>query len=237
MVGGRPARDVDLAELSEPAAAGRCCASMCSMPDLRSTLETNLRGFSRLSSIETLAPAAVAVVVMDGRGRPRIPIFQRPSDMSRHAGQMALPGGRVQDGESAEGCAIRELHEELGLDVRPQDVIGLLDDFDTRSGFTITPVVIWADVQTDALHPSKFEVARLFEIGVADLRAAASRAKPGQAFSLRFKQASGGSHPGRPWTLEVFAPTAAILYQFSEVALDGRAARVTEFYQPPFTHR
>ena len=198
---------------------------MCSMPDLRSTIEANLRGFPRAGSMGTLAPAAVAVVVMDGRGTPRVPIFQRPSDMSRHAGQMALPGGRVHDGESAEECAIRELHEELGLDVRPRDVIGLLDDFDTRSGFTITPVVIWADVQTDELHPSKFEVARLFEIEIVDLRAAVSAAKPGNAFSLRLEQ------------FEVFAPTAAILYQFSEVALNGRAARVGDFYQPPFTHR
>jgi 8-oxo-dGTP pyrophosphatase MutT (NUDIX family) len=198
---------------------------MSSMPDLRSTIEKNLHAFSRVRSIESLVPAAVAVVVMDGGGTPRVPIFQRPSDMSRHAGQMALPGGRVHDGESAEDCAIRELHEELGLGVRPEDVIGLLDDFDTRSGFTITPVVIWADVQTDAVHPSKFEVARLFEIAIADLLTAVSTAKPGHAFSLTFEQ------------LEVFAPTAAILYQFGEVALNGRAARVADFYQPPFTHR
>jgi 8-oxo-dGTP pyrophosphatase MutT (NUDIX family) len=198
---------------------------MWSMPDLRSTIEANLHAFSRVRSTESLAQAAVAVVVMDGHGTPRVPIFQRTSDMSRHAGQMALPGGRVHGGESAEECAIRELHEELGLNVSPEDVIGLLDDFDTRSGFTITPVVIWADVQTAALQPSKFEVARLFEVAVADLRAAVSMAKPGQAFSLKLA------------FVEVFAPTAAILFQFSEVALDGRTARVADFYQPPFTHR
>jgi 8-oxo-dGTP pyrophosphatase MutT (NUDIX family) len=195
------------------------------MPDLRSTIEANLHAFSRVSSTESLAPAAVAVVVMDGRRTPRVPIFQRTSDMSRHAGQMALPGGRVHDGETAEECAVRELHEELGLKVSPEEVIGLLDDFDTRSGFTITPVVIWADVQTGALQPSKFEVAQLFEISIADLMAAVSLAKPGNAFSLRFEP------------VEVFAPTAAILYQFSEVALNGRSARVADFYQPPFTHR
>jgi 8-oxo-dGTP pyrophosphatase MutT (NUDIX family) len=210
---------------------------MCSMADLRSAMEANLRAFSRVRSTDSLAPAAVAVVVMDGRGTPRVPIFQRPSDMSRHAGQMALPGGRVHGDESAEECAIRELHEELGLSVRPEDVIGLLDDFDTRSGFTITPVVIWADVQTAALQPSKFEVARLFEIAIADLRTAVSMANPGQAFSLKLERAFSESHPGRASALEVFAPTAAILYQFSEVALDGRLTRVADFYQPPFTHR
>lgn len=145
--------------------------------------------------------------------------------MSRHAGQMALPGGRLHEGESAETCAMRELQEELGLKVSPHDVVGLLDDFDTRSGFTITPVVICADADVAGLQPSKFEVAGLYVIPIPELRAAASKAKPGHSFSLKLER------------VEVFAPTAAILYQFSEVALDGRPVRVSDFYQPPFTHR
>ena len=195
------------------------------MPGLLDTMAANLRDFPRVPSTESLKPAAVAIVVMDCDGVPSVPIFQRSSNMSRHAGQMALPGGRLHEGETTEECAIRELHEELGLRVRSDDVVGLLDDFDTRSGFTITPVVIWTDAQTAGLQPSKFEVAELFVIAIPELRAAVSRAGPGQAFSLRFER------------VQVFAPTAAILYQFSEVALDGREARVTDFYQPPFTHR
>jgi 8-oxo-dGTP pyrophosphatase MutT (NUDIX family) len=167
----------------------------------------------------------VAIVVMEGSGTPSVPIFQRTSHMSRHAGQMALPGGRLHQGESAAECAMRELQEELGLSVNRQDVVGLLDDFDTRSGFTITPVVIVCSAQPAALQPSKFEVAQLFVIAIPELRAAVSKARPGEAFSLKLER------------VEVFAPTAAILYQFSEVALDGRLARVTDFYQPPFTHR
>ena len=158
-------------------------------------------------------------------------------DMSRHAGQMALPGGRLHEAESAEECAMRELQEELGLSVKSQDVVGLLDDFDTRSGFTITPVVIVCGAEPAALRPSKFEVAQLFVVAIPELRAAVSAARPGQAFSLRLERAFSESHPGRACALEVFAPTAAILYQFSEVALDGRPARVNDFYQPPFTHR
>ena len=195
------------------------------MPGLLDTMAANLRDFPRVPSTESLKPAAVAIVVMDCDGVPSVPIFQRSSNMSRHAGQMALPGGRLHEGETTEECAIRELHEELGLRVRSDDIVGLLDDFDTRSGFTITPVVIWTDAQTAGLQPSKFEVAELFVIAIPELRAAVSRAGPGQAFSLRFER------------VQVFAPTAAILYQFSEVALDGREARVTDFYQPPFTHR
>ena len=193
---------------------------------LRDTIAANLRDFTRVPSTDSLKPAAVAVVVMEGvEGTSSVPIFQRTSDMSRHAGQMALPGGRLHEGETAQECAIRELHEELGLAVGVECIVGLLDDFDTRSGFTITPVVIWTDAVTAALKPSRFEVAKLYVITIPELRAAVSSAGTDQAFSLRLDR------------VEVFAPTAAILYQFSEVALDGRETRVTDFYQPPFTHR
>jgi 8-oxo-dGTP pyrophosphatase MutT (NUDIX family) len=167
------------------------------------------------------------VVVFDGEGRPCMPIFQRTSDMSRHAGQMALPGGKLHRGEDAARCAVRELQEELGLEVEPESIVGQLDDFDTRSGFTIRPVVIWSEAQAEVLRPSRFEVARLFVVPLTELQAAVAAARPGpsQAFSLRLSR------------VEVFAPTAAILYQFSEVALDGRAVRVGDFFQPPWTHR
>lgn len=193
----------------------------------RADLEVNLRSFDRASSSKSLVPAAVAVVVMEEGGQQCVPIYQRTSDMRRHAGQMALPGGRLHAGESATECAIRELHEELGLALGPRNVLGMLDDFDTRSGFTITPVVMWSGADTATLQLSKFEVAELYVIPIAELRAAVSVARPGRsrAFSLKLER------------VEVFAPTAAMLYQFSEVALDGHSVRVADFYQPPFTHR
>lgn len=213
MAQARSARDVHLDHRGPGAVA------------LRSSLEANLRAFERVSSVQTLKGAAVAIVVLGNHGQPCVPIFQRTSDMSRHASQMALPGGRLHEGESVEVCAMRELQEELGLTVSPNDVLGLLDDFDTRSGFTITPVVMWTEAEVTALQPSKFEVAQLFAIPIPELQTATSRARPGRSFSLKLEQ------------VEVFAPTAAILYQFSEVALDGRPVRVGDFYQPPFTHR
>ena len=195
---------------------------------LRDTIAANLGRFERaqIPPAVNTTPAAVAIVVLaKARGGACIPIFQRPATMARHAGQMALPGGRVHAGETDVECAVRELDEELGLRVEATEVLGRLDDFETRSGFTITPVVLWADVEPAALRPSAAEVARLFLVTPEELRAASARALPEAGFSLRL--------PG----VEVFAPTAAMLYQFSEVALDGRHVRVADFYQPPWTHR
>ena len=194
---------------------------------LRETIEQNLRLFERRDTSLAQAPAAVAITVVMSGGEPAVPIFQRPQSMSRHAGQMALPGGRVHGGEDAEACALRELEEELGLTLPREAVLGRLDDFDTRSGFTITPVVVWSGADAARLRPSAAEVARLFLVSAAVLRrAVAAAAKvPPDEFSLRFPE------------VEVFAPTAAMLYQFSEVALDGRPCRVVDFFQPAWTHR
>ncbi len=194
---------------------------------IRRTIAGNLQAFERRDSPLSLTPAAVAIVLVMSDGIPSVPIFQRPLNMSRHAGQIALPGGKVHSGETVEDCAIREVNEELGLVLDTADVLGLLDDFDTESGFRITPVVIWSSAGVSDLKPSRWEVLKLFVIGTPELHDTVAAAALGstQEFSLRFQR------------IEVFAPTAAILYQFSEVALDGRPCRVADFYQPPFTHR
>ena len=195
--------------------------------DMRTTIQQNLRRFAPQEAKPAQSPAAVAIVILLDGGVPTVPIFQRPLNMRRHAGQMALPGGRLHDGEDVEECALRELAEEVGLTIGKSEVLGRLDDFDTRSGFTITPVVVWSGAAPDTLHASQEEVARLFLVPASELRravAAADLSEPDQ-FSLKFRE------------VEVFAPTAAILYQFSEVALDGRPVRVADFYQPPWTHR
>jgi 8-oxo-dGTP pyrophosphatase MutT (NUDIX family) len=170
----------------------------------------------------------VAVVLLrDGNGQACIPLFVRAAGLSRHAGQVALPGGKLNQGERAGMAALRELREEIGLAVRAEGILGLLDDFDTRSGFTITPVVVWSGSSAAELEPSADEVAELFLLTLADLRTAVRGATRGtsRAFCLEL-----------PWG-SVYAPTAAILYQFSDVALDGRPTRVHNFYQPPFARR
>lgn len=189
-------------------------------------IEANLARFERIPSPAPQKLAAVAItLVLDHEGEPAVPIFQRTATLRRHAGQMAIPGGHVHDGEDTIEAAVRELEEELGLAVSPEHALGMLDDFDTMSGFTITPVVFWSGASADTLRPSPDEVEQHFVVPVSMLRAAVAQAGTGSAFSLRLP------------LVEVYAPTAAILYQFSEVGLDGHSVRVADFFQPPWTHR
>jgi 8-oxo-dGTP pyrophosphatase MutT (NUDIX family) len=194
---------------------------------LRSALESNLRQFRRVSASTSLIPAAVALVVLDRGGERCLPLCLRPAGLARHPDQFALPGGKLEKGELAHEAALRELREELGLGVADDQVLGTLDDFDTRSGFTITPVVVWSDSPVEELRPSPDEVAQVFFLDFDDLQSAVSKAARG---------ASRAFHLELPWG-PVYAPTAAILYQFSEAAIDGRPSRVNDFYQPPFARR
>ncbi|WP_245479010.1 NUDIX hydrolase [Rubrivivax rivuli] len=192
--------------------------------------------------------AAVALPVTEagwGAGLPGLPLqpahtpwseaaavllTRRALTMRQHAGQWALPGGRVDEGESPEQAALRELHEELGLRLPPEAVLGRLDDYATRSGYLVTPVVVWAGAAR-ALQPNPAEVASVHRIGADELL---------RADAPLLNQVRGAEHPvlrmplGTHW---VAAPTAAFLYQFREVALLGRATRVAHFDQPFFAWR
>ena len=158
-------------------------------------------------------------------------LTRRPAHMNRHAGQWALPGGRIDPGETPEQAALRELREEVGLALQPQAVLGRLDDYATRSGFVVTPVVVWAGPARD-LQPEPQEVASAHRIALEEwLREDApildEPHEPGGPPVLRMPL-------GENW---VAAPTAAIIYQMREVLLLGRATRVAHFDQPRFTWR
>src|SRR6476469_2555377 len=126
--------------------------------------------------------AAVAVAVaeegygawIEGLARPAgwsreaaLILTRRASHLRDHPGQWALPGGRIDAGESAEQTALRELAEEVGLALDPGAVLGRLDDFVTRSGFVITPVVVWAG-PARALVANAAEVASIHRIPVSE---------------------------------------------------------------------
>ncbi len=190
--------------------------------------------------------AAVVLAVVDAGPGAELPGFaanpgwsteaaflltRRAARMNRHAGQWALPGGRIDEGESALHAALRELHEELALQLQPGSVLGTLDDYATRSGYVITPFVVWAGAAA-VLAPDATEVASAHRIPLTELlRSDAPILDPPHP---------GHEHPvlrmplGEHW---VAAPTAAILYQFAQACLLGRPTPVAHFDQPQFTWR
>src|SRR5580692_4379677 len=141
-------------------------------PDLRAALSARCRAFPRIAHDgEGLKRAAVAITLVeadDGSGETAFLLTRRAAEMRAHAGQWALPGGRCDPGESAERAALRELEEELGLTLPPADILGVLDDYPTRSGYAITPVVAWLD-DAGALKPNPHEVAEVHYIRLDSL--------------------------------------------------------------------
>ncbi|MGI9416176.1 MAG: NUDIX hydrolase [Hyphomicrobiales bacterium] len=199
---------------------------------LREDITTKLASFERRAIDDgDLRHAAVAVVVvksLDDDGASVL-LTYRPAGMRRHARQYALPGGRMDEGETEVETALRELHEELRLELGRDSVIGILDDYPTRSGFRITPIVAWGG-EARALDPDPVEVEKVLRIPLTELDT--------DAIPL-FKE----TQPGEPPILysllpsighTMFAPTAAMLYQFREVALRGLDTRVAHYNQPEF---
>ena len=196
----------------------------------RRNIAERCAAFARLPASEpalALKRAAVAIALTgDPAGGTAVLLTLRAAGLRAHSSQWALPGGRCDEGETQVTAALRELHEELGLDLREANVLGLLDDYPTRSGYLITPVVVWADASA-AIAPNPEEVASVHRIALGDIERA-------DAFDfttipestrrvIRFRHAGQFIH----------APTAALIYQFREV-LAGRDTRVAELEQPVF---
>ncbi|MFI9559438.1 NUDIX hydrolase [Nonomuraea endophytica] len=187
---------------------------------LEARVRANLDGFERRAAppAEGLRGAAVTVCVLEGR-EPYLIVIKR-APRGRNAGQWALPGGRLDDGEEPVRGALRELAEETGITgVR---VAGLLDDFVTDSGFVITPVVAFGGDQRAVPDPR--EVASVHEVPLERLLAPGVPRWRGPLLQM----------PLGPAIL-VHAPTGAILWQFAEVCLRGREQRVFDVAQPAWT--
>ena len=173
-----------------------------------------------------LKPASVAVCVVETGNGLSLLITRRAARMRNHAGQWALPGGRRDPGETIEGAALRELCEETGVTLGPDAVLGRLDDFVTRSGYVMSPVVVWGGPASPGMTGPAAEVAQIHVIPLADFDV-----------PPRLLRIPESANPviqlpllGR-W---LHAPTAAIVYQFCQVGLHGQATRVAHFEQPVF---
>ena len=199
---------------------------------LRARVRANLAGFTRQAiAPDGRRPAAVAVVLLpDDEGRACFLLTRRTATLRAHARQWALPGGRIDAGETAEGAALRELGEEVGLALPPNTVLGLLDDYGTRSGFIITPVVVWAEPQHD-LVPNPHEVAKIFRVPLDDLE------RPDVPRLVRIPESDRPVIQLPLLGTLIHAPTAAVLYQMREVVVHGRPTRVDHFEQPVWAWR
>lgn len=178
-----------------------------------------------------LKRAAVAVVVVeaDEPGEAAFLLTRRTAKLRAHGGQFALPGGRVDPGETVEQTALRELHEELGILASTDDILGTLDDYPTRSGYLIAPVVVWAPGAVIAPNPA--EVAHAYRIGCGELF------RDGSPEIVAIEESDRPIIRLPLSVSTVNAPTAALLFQFREVALAGRDTRVDHYEQPVFAWR
>lgn len=167
--------------------------------------------------------------LLSAAGGAAFVLCRRPLQLRRHGGQYALPGGRLEPGEEVIEAALRETHEEVGVDLGPESVLGLLDDYVTRSGFVMTPVVVWGgEVE---LRPDPGEVMAAYRVGLHQLL---------RRDSPRFDQIPESDRPVVSVPLGgtvVHAPTAAVLVQLGWLGLSGRPDPVHHFEQPVFAWR
>jgi 8-oxo-dGTP pyrophosphatase MutT (NUDIX family) len=179
-----------------------------------------------------LKHSAVAITLVDagdGSGETAFLLTRRQAKLRAHSGQWALPGGRRDAGETLAQTALRELHEELGLALAPDHVLGVLDDYVTRSGYAITPVVAWLDDARE-IAPNPDEVASVHRIRLDHI---------GRDDAVEFITIPESDRPVIRVMMEgghVHAPTAALVYQLRELVA-GRITRVADLEQPVFAWR
>jgi len=165
--------------------------------------------------------------MVDVSGGAAFLLCRRASRLSSHAAQWALPGGRLDPGETAVDAALREMDEEVGIRLSDSEVLGLLDDYPTRSGYVITPVVIWGGGRLDP-RPAPDEVVAVYRVGLHQLQ---------RDDSPRFIAIPESPRPVVQIPLGndlVHAPTGAVLLQLRWLCLEGRHDRVDELEQPVF---
>jgi 8-oxo-dGTP pyrophosphatase MutT (NUDIX family) len=215
-------------------------------PSLKTLIRDRLKAFPvQISDVDDAHHAAVAITVTDtgfGADLPGLPVHEAWSDLPaliltrrsatlrKHAGQWAFPGGRLDPGETVIETALREMHEEVNVDIAADQVLGRLDDFVTRSGFVMSPIVVWGGAEL-ATEPNPDEVASVHRIPLTEFV---------REDSPMLSDMDGSEHPvlrmpvGSDW---IAAPTAALIYQFREVCLLGNETRVAHYEQPTFAWR
>ncbi len=165
--------------------------------------------------------------MVDVSGGAAFLLCRRAARLNSHAAQWALPGGRLDPGETAVDAALRETHEEVGVELPGSSVLGLLDDYPTRSGYVITPVVMWGGGRLE-LRPQPAEVVAAYRVGLHQLL---------RDDSPRYISIPESPRPVVQIPLGndlIHAPTGAVLLQLRWLGLEGRPDRVDDLEQPVF---
>ncbi|HLN07493.1 MAG TPA: CoA pyrophosphatase [Xanthobacteraceae bacterium] len=199
---------------------------------LRREIAGRCAAFPRLPAGEAargLKPAAVAITLVeaeDGSGSAAFLLTRRAAGLRAHRNQWALPGGRCDHGETLIAAALRELREEIGLTVERDAALGMLDDYPSRSGYIITPVVVWAG-SNPRIRANPDEVASVHRIELSEIT------RPDVVDFISIPESERRVVRLHIAGAIIHAPTAAVIYQFGEL-LAGRTTRVAEFEQPVF---
>lgn len=152
--------------------------------------------------------ATLVLLYPDAAGRPCLVLTLRQPSLRAHSGQVSLPGGAAEPGETAEDTARREAFEEVGAVVAPADVLGRLTPlYVPPSGFSVWPVVAALPVRP-AFRPQESEVAAVLDAPVALFSdPAARRVRPR---ALAGTPAAGGSVLAAPTPAEFDVPFFAV---------------------------
>ncbi len=154
--------------------------------------------------------AAGLVLLYPGQRGPTIALTVRASGLRRHAGQISLPGGATDPGETLAQAALREAHEEIGVDPDGVRILGELTPVHVLvSGFTLHPIVGITDLRP-SFSPAAHEVQEVIEVSVDDLQDASAirqgtRTREGLAIEYPYFDLMGH---------QVWGATAMILGEF-----------------------